>query len=211
MLKLQNIKKQFSAGKTVFAGVNQSFNQGEFIGLIGPNGSGKTTFLRLISVNSFPTEGEVNYNGTNIHKKPAHYLKDVGLVHDEENLPLHLSAVELMEWVLRKRNLWNEKSQNKIEEIFDKLELGEDRYNQIGTYSTGMKKKTQIAAAFIIDPKVLILDEPLRGLDEATRGVIYEMLKSAKARDTLILMASHTINRNSEMLDKVIDFPLTAE
>lgn len=211
MLKLQNIKKQFSAGKTVFAGVNQSFNQGEFIGLIGPNGSGKTTFLRLISVNSFPTEGEVTYNGTNIHKKPAHYLKDVGLVHDEENLPLHLSAVELMEWVLRKRNLWNGESQNKIEEIFNKLELGEDRYNQIGTYSTGMKKKTQIAAAFIIYPKVLILDEPLRGLDEATREVIYEMLKSAKDRDTLILMASHTIDRDSELLDKVIDFPLTTE
>ncbi len=208
MLILKDIKKQFSAGKTIFSGINLSFDQGEFIGLIGPNGSGKTTFLRLISVNSFPTEGEITYNGINIHKKPAHFLKDVGLVHDEENLPLHLSAVELMEWVLRNRNLWNEESENKINEIFDKLELGEDRYNQIGTYSTGMKKKTQIAAAFIIKPKVLILDEPLRGLDENTREVFYEMLKKAKEDNTLILMASHTLNRDSELLHKVIDFPL---
>lgn len=208
MLILKDIKKQFSAGKTIFSGINLSFDQGEFIGLIGPNGSGKTTFLRLISVNSFPTEGEITYNGINIHKKPAHFLKDVGLVHDEENLPLHLSAVELMEWVLRNRNLWNEESENKINEIFDKLELGEDRYNQIGTYSTGMKKKTQIAAAFIIKPKVLILDEPLRGLDENTREVFYEMLKKAKDDNTLILMASHTLDRDSELLHKVIDFPL---
>jgi len=211
MLILKDIKKQFSAGKTIFSGINLSFDQGEFIGLIGPNGSGKTTFLRLISVNSFPTEGEITYNGINIHKKPAHFLKDVGLVHDEENLPLHLSAVELMEWVLRNRNLWNEESENKINEIFDKLELGEDRYNQIGTYSTGMKKKTQIAAAFIIKPKVLILDEPLRGLDENTREVFYEMLKKAKDDNTLILMASHTLDRDSELLHKVIDFPLASE
>lgn len=211
MLILKDIKKQFSAGKTIFSGINLSFDQGEFIGLIGPNGSGKTTFLRLISVNSFPTEGEITYNGINIHKKPAHFLKDVGLVHDEENLPLHLSAVELMEWVLRNRNLWNEESENKINELFDKLELGEDRYNQIGTYSTGMKKKTQIAAAFIIKPKVLILDEPLRGLDENTREVFYEMLKKAKEDNTLILMASHTLDRDSELLHKVIDFPLASE
>lgn len=208
MLEIENLTKQFKAGKTVFSSITYSFDAGQFIGLIGPNGSGKTTFLRILSVNSFPTEGRVLYNGTNIHKKPRHYLKDVGLVHDEESLPVHLSAVELMEWILRSRNLWTNDSEKAIGEIFDRLDLGDDRYEQIGTYSTGMKKKTQVAGAFIVQPKILILDEPMRGLDASTRDIVEEMLTDAKEEGSLILIASHTIRRDAEYINQVLDFPL---
>lgn len=208
MIELQNITKQFKAGKTIFQGVNEHFEKGEFIGLSGPNGSGKTTFLRLLSVNSFPTSGKVLYNGIDIHKSPQEYLQHVGLVHDQESLPVHLSAVELLEWVLRSRSDWKGDSKQKIEKLFDKLSLGEDRYEKIGTYSTGMKKKTQVAAAFIVDPDVLILDEPLRGLDVDTRGVVESMLKRAKAEGALILMASHTADIHSEYVDRILNFPL---
>lgn len=208
MIELQNITKQFKAGKTIFQGVNEHFEKGEFIGLSGPNGSGKTTFLRLLSVNSFPTSGKVLYNGIDIHKSPQEYLQHVGLVHDQESLPVHLSAVELLEWVLRSRSDWKGDSKQKIEKLFDKLSLGEDRYEKIGTYSTGMKKKTQVAAALIVDPDVLILDEPLRGLDVDTRGVVESMLKRAKAEGALILMASHTADIHSEYVDRILNFPL---
>ena len=208
MLTLQNITKRFKAGKTIFSGLNFRFNEGEMIGLIGPNGSGKTTFLRLISVNSFPTEGEVYYGEINVHKTPQKYLKHVGLVHDEESLPVHLSAVELLEWILRSRDLWNSESEPAINKLFDRLALGEDRYQQIGTYSTGMKKKTQIAAAFIVNPSVLIMDEPMRGLDRAARDIVYEMIIEAKKSKAVVLIASHTIDRDSAEFDTIIDFPI---
>ncbi len=208
MLKLENISKQFRAGKIIFSSVNYTFEPGDFIGLIGPNGSGKTTFLRLLSVNSYPTDGTVFYNDIDIHKDPKAFLKHVGLVHDEESLPMHLSAVELLEWVVRSRDLWNDESQQMINRLLDKLSLMEDRGQQIGTYSTGMKKKTQIAAAFIIEPELLILDEPMRGLDASTREVVLNMLIEAKKGGAIVLIASHTIDRSADYIDSIIDFPL---
>jgi len=208
MIELQNITKQFKAGKTIFESVNDRFKEGEFIGLSGPNGSGKTTFLRLLSVNSFPTSGTILYNGFNIHKEPQRYLQDVGLVHDQETLPVHLSAVELLEWVLRSREIWNDQSTEEINALFDKLLLGDDRYEIIGTYSTGMKKKTQVAAACIVHPKILILDEPMRGLDVNTRSVVEDILQKSKNRGALILMASHTADIKADYIDRILNFPL---
>ena len=209
MIELKNITKQFKAGKPIFSSVEETFKEGEFIGLTGPNGSGKTTFLRLLSVNSFPTSGSVLYNGMDIHKNPQKFLKDVGLVHDQESLPVHLSAVELLEWVLRSRNLWTAETDQKIQEMFDRLSLKDDRNEQIGTYSTGMRKKTQVAAAFIVNPKILILDEPLRGLDSSTRDEVAAMLIDAKTAGALILMASHTADVQADFIDRVLEFPLT--
>ena len=129
MIELNDITKQFKAGKPVFSSVDETFKKGEFIGLTGPNGSGKTTFLRLLSVNSFPTSGRITYNNMNIHENPRDYLKDVGLVHDQESLPVHLSAVELLEWVLRSRKLWNDESNQKINGMFDRLSLLASEWN----------------------------------------------------------------------------------
>jgi len=209
MIELNDITKQFKAGKPVFTSVTETFRKGEFIGLTGPNGSGKTTFLRLLSVNSFPTSGRITYKNMNIHENPQAYLKDVGLVHDQESLPVHLSAVELLEWVLRSRKLWRDTSEKEVNDIFDRLSLLDDRNEQIGTYSTGMRKKTQVAAAFIIRPKVLILDEPLRGLDSSTRDQVEKMLVEAKSGGALILMASHTADVRAEFVDRILEFPLS--
>lgn len=208
MLVIENITKQFKAGHPVFKNLNFTFQPGYGVGIIGPNGSGKTTFLRLLSVTSFPTSGEITWNGKSIHKEPRSFLNQVGLVHDEEGLPKHLTAVELLEWILRSRGLWSDQSVAEIDSIFDLLAL-EDRRDPIGTYSTGMKKKTQLAAAFIVNPKVLILDEPLRGLDKETREVILKMIMDLKSeKKALIFMASHFIGTDSHIFDEIIEFPV---
>lgn len=207
MLVISDLKKQYKAGKPIFENVSKTFNAGSCTGIIGPNGSGKTTFLRILSVSSFPTSGSVQYNSVDIHKNPTDYLQYVGLVHDQESLPEHLTADELLEWVLRSRKKWTQESEEKIIYMFNKLNLAE--YDQpIGTYSTGMKKKTQIAAAFIINPDVLIMDEPLRGLDESARQVVIELINSTKKKNSLILMASHSLGIDHEIFDEVIQFPL---
>lgn len=207
MLELKNLTKQYKPGHPIFSDISRQFSKSNIVGLIGPNGSGKTTFLRILSVNSFPTSGDVLFDGLNIHESPHQYLKHVGLVHDEESLPKHLSARELLEWVMRSRSIWNDQSKGKINQILDKLALVE-RDEPIGTYSTGMKKKTQIAAAFIVQPKVMILDEPLRGLDASTREIVFDLLADSKQKDILILMSSHSMGSDPDFFDEIIEFPL---
>ena len=207
MLILNQLTKQYKAGKPIFSDISKTFEQGRGVGLVGPNGSGKTTFLRVLSVNSFPTSGTIMYNGQDIHQSPAEYLKHVGLVHDEESLPQHLTASELLEWVMRSRKMWDQQSPEKINKLLDTLALAE-RDEPIGTYSTGMKKKTQIAAAFIVEPDVLIMDEPLRGLDQSTREIVFKMIVEAKSKKSLILMASHSMRTVNEIFDEIVEFPL---
>lgn len=208
MFQIKELTKQFKAGRPIFSGFSKTVEAGKGIGLVGPNGSGKTTFLRILSVNSFPTSGSVEYQGIDIHKKPNEYLKHVGLVHDEETLPIHLSASELLEWVLRSRKMWNVDGADLINSMLDQLSLTE-RDEPIGTYSTGMKKKTQIAAALIINPAVLIMDEPLRGLDDSTRSVVIEILEERKKKQNiLIFMSSHTMGNVQNIFDEILSFPL---
>lgn len=207
MLELKNLTKQYKPGRPIFSEISREFLKDKIIGLIGPNGSGKTTFLRILSVNSFPTSGEVLFDGLNIHEAPHQYLQHVGLVHDEESLPNHLSARELLEWVMRSRSMWKDEAGEKINQILDKLALVE-RDEPIGTYSTGMKKKTQIAAAFIVEPKLMILDEPLRGLDASTREIVFDLLAEAKQNETLVLMSSHSMGSDPDFFDEIIEFPL---
>lgn len=207
MLIIKNLTKQFKAGSPIFSNISFEFEQGRGIGIVGPNGSGKTTFLRILSLNSFPSSGSVLYKGEDIHQSSHDYLKQVGLVHDEETLPRHLTATELLEWVLRSRDMWNNDAPEKIEQLFDLLDLAQMN-EPIGTYSTGMKKKVQICAALIVEPELFILDEPLRGLDDSTRKIVINKLIEAKKQGALLLMASHSMNKPGELFDEIVEFPL---
>lgn len=210
-LFVEQITKQYTARKTVIKDLSVVFSPGTWTGLVGPNGSGKTTFLRLLSLNSYPTSGRILYGDLDIHKKPRRYLQHVGIVHDEESLPGELSAVELIRWVLTSRNQWTEKSEEAIQDRFDRLELDEQRHERIKTYSTGMKKKVQIAAAFSVHPKILILDEPLRGLDRSSRTEVLSMIRESANRGAMVLMASHLFAEGELQADRLLTFPMVAQ
>ncbi|HKJ31509.1 MAG TPA: ABC transporter ATP-binding protein [Balneolales bacterium] len=206
-LDLTNISKRYHMGQYVIENLTYHFEPNSATGLVGPNGSGKTTLMRLLSTAAYPTQGTITYGSLNIHEHPHQYLEQVGVVSDEPELPQYLTAVELLEWICRSRNLWDTTSVQKISELLDRLSLDERRNNLIGTYSSGMMKKTQLAAALIIQPEILILDEPLRGLDLQTRETTMQILTEFKNAGILIL-SSHMKESLESLCDQYLTFPL---
>ena len=187
----EDLTKQYKVGEPIVEHFNLEAAHGECLGLTGVNGSGKTTLLKLLSVASFPTTGQVHYGSIDVHRKPYDYFQHLGVVLDEPDLPEALTSPELLEWILRQRGKWGPDSENEISRLLDELMLDERRYQTIGTYSSGMKKKIQLASALITRPRVLILDEPFRALDQSSVEAFVNILMKLKEEGSLMFISSH--------------------
>ena len=204
-LTLDALTKRYGDGPPVSDGLSQSFAPGTLSLLVGPNGAGKTTLLRLLSVQAYPTSGTVHYGDLDVHEQPYRYLRHVGLVHAGPELPEHLTAVELLEWILRSRGQWtDDEGPARIDALLDRLRLDERRENLIGTYSSGMVQKAQVAAAFVAEPAVVLMDEPLRSLDTATTEATADLIQAFVEDGGLALVASHQTDALTPHADEVV-------
>ncbi len=208
-LNIENLSKRYGTGPMIISSMNHRFRQGTATGLIGANGSGKTTFLRLLSVTAFPTEGTITWHGKPIYDSPHAFLKYIGIVTDATDLPVYLSANELMEWTLRARKKWDEnESPRRMEDLFERLHFDERRENLIGTYSSGMLQKTMLACSLITQPEIILLDEPFRALDETSKKASLEILNEYKNNGGTILVSSHLRRSLAKLCDDYITFPV---
>ncbi len=204
-LTLDALTKRYGDNPPVVEDRSRSFAPGTLTLLVGPNGAGKTTLLRLLSVQAYPTSGTVHYGSLNVHDEPYRYLQEVGLVHAGPHLPEHLTAVELLEWILRSRGQWtDDDGPGRIAELLDHLQLDERRSNLIGTYSSGMAQKAQVAAAFVAEPAVVLMDEPLRSLDTATAKATVDLLRVFVEEGGLAVVASHSTEALLPLADDVL-------
>jgi ABC-2 type transport system ATP-binding protein len=188
-LVLEGVGKRYGRGAFVLRGLSARFEPGTATALVGPNGSGKTTLLRLLTCLSFPSEGRVLYGALDIHEHPHRYLAHVGVAYDGAELPEKLSAEEVLAWVLRART--GEADPERIAAVLDTVRLDERRTEPVGAYSTGMRQKTQLAAAFVARPPVLLLDEPFRGLDAEATHALLAALEEFKRAGGLLVLSSH--------------------
>ncbi len=204
-LVLDRVTKRYGQGTPVFDGLSVTFEPGTITGLVGPNGSGKTTLLRLLTALSYPTSGTVRYGSLDVHAHPHGYLQHVGVVHDRTGLPEYLSAEELLEWVLRAREQWDAGAPERIGALLDAVRLDERRENLIGTYSSGMRRKAQWAAALVAAPAVLLMDEPFRGLDTASSAAALNLLRGFKAAGGIVVVSSHQHDALDALVDRTLD------
>lgn len=203
-LTLDGVRKRYGTGPFVLDGLDHVVKPGTATGLVGPNGSGKSTLLRLLAVLTRPTEGAIRYGDLDIHASPRAYLQHVGIVHDKADLPGFLAAPELLEWIARERGVWTDASPEAHSALLDAVALDDRRVQPIGTYSSGMTRKTQIAAAFAAQPDVLLLDEPFRALDtEATEAAVLGLAAFRDAGGT-VLLSSHRADLMERLADTVI-------
>lgn len=206
-LETRGVSKRYGQNRYILSGLDHRFHSGTGTGLVGPNGSGKTTFFRLLSATAFPTDGSIWYGELNIHKHVREYLNYVGIVGDASELPQFLSAVELIEGVMRSRGLWTGASGQELSELFDALELDDRREMLIGTYSSGMQQKVMIAAALAIRPKILLLDEPFRALDLTATDAVMRQVLRFKDDGGVVVVSSHQHEHLEMLCDEFIEFP----
>lgn len=210
-IEVRDLSKRYGRNKYIIKGMQARFVSGTATGLIGANGAGKTTFLRILSASAFPTSGNVFFNGTEIHKHVHSYLSSTGIVGDTGDLPQFMTADELVEGIMRIRGVWDnlgKQAEANKNRLFEAVELDDRRHDLIGTYSSGMMQKTMIAAALSGNPEILLLDEPFRALDESAVRSVMTQLQEFKSNGGIILVSSHQANILDELCDKSIRFPV---
>jgi ABC-2 type transport system ATP-binding protein len=180
-------------------GVSFQLNAGEVTGYLGPNGAGKSTTVKILTGLIPPSSGQVLVDGRDIRHDLIGYKRAVGYVPEEPHLYPYMTGREYLELVGRLRALPEQRLRERIDELMRALGLGAAQHSALETYSKGMRQKVLLAAALIHNPSILILDEPLSGLDVTSalivRGVIERLARAGRT----ILFSSHTL----EVVEKV--------
>jgi len=202
VVTLKNITKTFDT----FTAVNDlslTIPKGKIYGLMGTNGSGKTTTLKLIVGLLQPDSGEIWLNGVNRLEQPVEARKRLGYAPETPYLYDYLSGADYLKFVGQIRGLKGSELDREVQNLFDFFDFKNDADQLIRNYSYGMKKKISIASAFISDPDFLILDEPVEGLDVFMAAKLTNRLQKARESGKTILLASHVLPFVSEICDRV--------
>ncbi|HSA95697.1 MAG TPA: ABC transporter ATP-binding protein [Acidobacteriota bacterium] len=203
MIELCGVSKKFSVF-TVVNDVSFSVRPGEVLGYLGPNGAGKTTTIRMLAGLLEPTRGEILFEGRPIGKDLTAYKKRLGYVPEQSEIYPHLSAYDYLTMVGRLRRLPERPLKAKILEFLDIFGLGQDMDSPIASYSKGMRQKVLIAAALLHDPDILLLDEPLSGLDVTTGLVIRDLIKTLAGEGKIIVYSSHVLEVTEQVCSRII-------
>lgn len=201
LLKVQNISKKFK-GKMIFENVSFTIKKGGSYGFIGANGCGKSVLFKILCGYSVPTTGKVIYNGMEIGKDKD-FIFDAGIIIEQPEFIAGLSGLENLK-ILAQIN--NKISEKEILEILTKLNLYEDKDQKVKKYSLGMKQKLRIAQAIMENPQILILDEPMNGLDKTSIKMVISMLNEYVLNGGTLLMTSHIEEQMKECCKQVFEF-----
>ena len=203
MLELSNVSKSYRSIPAV-ENVSFSLHEGEVLGYLGPNGSGKSTTVKMVIGLIQPTRGKVLFQGRDIHDDIAHFRSQLGYVPEEAQVYTHLSGLEYLQLVGRLRGMPEKLIECKARELLGLLSLGAAEFSPMSSYSKGMKQRVLIAAALLHDPKLIVFDEPLSGLDAVSARLFKDLLNILANEGKAILYISHVMEVVERVCARVI-------
>jgi ABC-2 type transport system ATP-binding protein len=203
MLELRHVSKHFS-GIPAVDDVSFCARPGEVTGYLGPNGSGKTTTMKMITGLIERTFGHILFEGKPIQDDLIAYKRRMGYVPEEPYLYTHLSGTEYLTMVSQLRNLPQRESSEQIDGLLRLLSLHDDRHASISGYSKGMRQKILIAAALLHNPDLILLDEPFSGLDVGSALVLRSLIQELAARGKVVLFSSHELDTVERVSTRVV-------
>jgi heme exporter protein A len=190
MIVVKNLVKRFGL-KTVLRGVDFQVEPGEFVALLGSNGTGKTTFLRILASLSRPTGGNVRIAGCRLPAQAEAVRSRLGFVSHQPLLYGDLTTEENLYFYGRMYAIPN--IEQRISEVLDMLGLDFHRRDLVRTLSRGMQQRLSIGRAVLHDPQVLLFDEPYTGLDQNASVMLDKMLSRVAARGRAVVITSHDL------------------
>ena len=200
-IKVVDLVKRYG-NVTALAGISFSVSRGEIFGLLGPNGAGKTTTIKILTGLTPPTSGRAYVAGYDVVKQPNEVKRRVGWVSSEVILDDDLNAWENLELQARLQGIKNWR--DRAIELLKYFDLLESANRPVGGYSTGMRKKLEIATALLHSPEVLFLDEPTIGLDVNARAMLWDLIRTVNREfGVTILLTTHYMEEADALCNRV--------
>lgn len=203
MLQVRDVTKRYGA-LTAIRNVSFSVAPGEVLGYLGPNGSGKSTTVKMLAGLMPPTFGTILFDGGDIQDDLISYKAQVGYVPEEANVYTYLTAPEHLRLCGRLHGIAAGPLENKIDRFLRILGLDTDRHAALSSFSKGMRQKVLLAAALIHNPRVIILDEPVSGLDVSTALMMRTIVRSLAADGRIIFYSSHELDTVEKISTRVM-------
>lgn len=199
ILQLSNINKSFGRVRAL-RDVSFSVARGTIIGLVGPNGAGKSTTMKVITGVTAPDVGEIKVAGETVTMQHRHVLAKVGALIENPGLYAYMTGWDNLKLYAAVAGI----SDNEITEIVTQLGLVEFINKKVKTYSWGMKQRVGVALAMVNDPDLLLLDEPLNGMDPVSAEAVKVVLRDWRDASKTILISSHTVRDLEGLVDDYI-------
>ena len=202
MIELRNLTKRYGHILAVDH-LNLSVEKGEIFGFIGPNGAGKTTTIRMMAGVLAPTEGEVLIDGNSLAIAPEEAKRVIGFIPDRPFLYEKLTGLEFMRFIADLYGLRNGDFKEKAEGLLIQFSLYDWADHLIEAYSHGMRQRLVIASALLHDPRLIIVDEPMVGLDPAGIRLVKDLFRQLAGEGTTIFMSTHTLEIAEDLCDRI--------
>ena len=203
MLEICSLTKRFN-GIAVVSDVTFTIRPGEVLGYVGPNGAGKSTTVKMIIGLLEPSEGQIRFHNRSILDDLPSFQSRLGYVPEEPHLYPYLSGREYLQLTGRLRGMRRAVLEPKIDEFLHLFSLWDDRNCPVSAYSKGMRQKILLSAALLHNPEILILDEPLSGLDVTSALVLRSLVEGLAARGRMILYSSHVLDVLEKVCSRVL-------
>ena len=203
VLEIRHLTKRFN-GIPAVDNVSFSVRSGETLGYVGPNGAGKSTTVKIIIGLLNPSEGQVLYDGCSVLDDLPGFQRILGYVPEEPNLYSFLSGREYLQLCGRLRGIPRLRLDQKILELLHLFSLWEDRECPLSSYSKGMRQKILLSAALMHNPNILILDEPLSGLDVNTMLAVRDLVQLLATLGKTVLFSSHDLDVMEKFCSRVL-------